>query len=351
MFVVERGKDMQNELQRIAAETRALLQQAQTLEELEQLRVKVLGKKGELTGLLRAMGSLPADERPAMGKRVNDVRSELEAAIDERLATLQNAAQAQRLTQERLDVTIPGRKPVVGHLHPLSLVRKQAEDVFIGMGFAIAEGPEVEWDHFNFELLNLPANHPSRDMHDSFYVDANSLLRTHTSPVQARTMLTQAPPIRIVCPGRVYRLDEVDATHSPVFHQIEGLVVDRGIHMGHLKGTLDIFAREFYGERTRTRFRPSYFPFTEPSAEVDISCYVCDGKDDGCRVCRGTGWIELLGCGMVNPKVLDMCGIDSNEFSGFAFGMGLDRLTVSKYSISDLRTLFENDLRFLEQIK
>ena len=342
---------MQQELQRIAAATRELLTNAQTLEELEALRVKVLGKKGDLTALLRAMGSLPAEERPAMGKLVNDVRAALEQSLDERVTALETAVRAQRLAHERLDVTIPGRRPIVGHLHPATLVRKHVEDVFIGMGFEVAEGPEVEWDHFNFELLNLPANHPSRDMHDSFYVDANTLLRTHTSPVQARTMLTKAPPIRILCPGRVYRLDEVDATHSPVFHQVEGLVVDRGIHFGHLKGTLEIFAKEFYGERTKTRFRPSYFPFTEPSAEVDVTCWVCHGEDDNCRVCRGSGWIEILGCGMVNPKVLDLCGIDSNEYSGFAFGMGLDRLTVSKYGISDLRTLFENDLRFLEQIK
>jgi phenylalanyl-tRNA synthetase alpha chain len=342
---------MQSQLQRIAEEARTLLLNADSVEDCEQLRVKVLGKKGDLTQLLRSMGSLPAEERPAMGKLVNELRTALESEIEEKLGTLSGTAKERRLAQERIDVTIPGRKPALGHIHPLSLVRKEAEDVFIGMGFEIAEGPEVEWDHFNFELLNLPANHPSRDMHDSFYINANTLLRTHTSPVQARTMLQKKPPIRIVCPGRVYRLDEVDATHSPVFHQIEGLVVDKGIHMGHLKGTLDIFAREFYGQRTRTRFRPSFFPFTEPSAEVDISCYVCDGHDDGCRVCKGTGWIELLGCGMVNPKVLEMCGIDSAEYSGFAFGVGLDRLTVSKYGISDLRTLFENDLRFLEQIK
>ena len=341
---------MQNELKRIAKETRALLFKAATVEDCELLRVKVLGKKGDLTQLLRAMGSLSAEDRPAMGKLVNDLRAELEAELDTKLMELSGAARQQRLAEERIDVTIPGRMPKAGHLHPVSLVRREVEDIFLGMGFDIAEGPEVEWDHFNFELLNLPANHPSRDMHDSFYIDANTLLRTHTSPVQARTMLQKQPPIRIVCPGRVYRLDEVDATHSPVFHQIEGLVVDKGIHMGHLKGTLDIFAREFYGERTRTRFRPSFFPFTEPSAEVDISCYVCDGQDGGCRVCKGSGWIEILGCGMVNPKVLDMCGIDSNVYSGFAFGMGLDRLTVSKYGISDLRTLFENDLRFLEQI-
>jgi phenylalanyl-tRNA synthetase alpha chain len=296
------------------------------------------------------MGSLDASERPAMGKLVNDLRVELEAELDARLGALSSAVKQAKLEAERVDVTIPGRQPGVGHLHALSVVRREVEDIFIGMGFGIAEGPEVEWDHFNFTLLNLPANHPSRDMHDSFYIDSNTLLRTHTSPVQGRTMLTQQPPIRIICPGRVYRLDEVDATHSPVFHQVEGLVIDRGINMGHLKGTLDIFARQFFGTRTRTRFRPSFFPFTEPSAEMDISCYICDGSDAGCRVCKGTGWIELLGCGMVNPKVLNMCGIDPAEYSGFAFGMGLDRITVSRYAVPDLRMLFVNDLRFLEQI-
>lgn len=341
---------MKEELAKIAAEARAALARAATAADVEQLRVKVLGKKGDLTQVLRSMGSLDASERPAMGKLVNDVREALEAELDGRLAALSEAEKNARLAEERIDVTIPGKRPGVGHLHPVSVVRREVEDIFIGMGFHIAEGPEVEWDHFNFTLLNLPANHPSRDMHDSFYIDANTLLRTHTSPVQARTMLTAKPPIRIICPGRVYRLDEVDATHSPVFHQVEGLVVDRGINMGHLKGTLDIFAREFYGERTRTRFRPSFFPFTEPSAEMDISCYICDGRDDRCRVCKGTGWIELLGCGMVNPKVLDMCGIDSAAYTGFAFGMGLDRITVSRYAIPDLRILFEGDMRFLEQI-
>ncbi len=341
---------MQEELQRIAAQAQARLQAATSAGEVEELQVQVLGKKGELTQILRMMGGLSAEERPVMGKLVNDLRKELEEQISDRLNALQGEEKTKRLAAERLDVTIPGRKPTVGHPHPLSLVREEVENIFIGMGFDIAEGPEVEWDHFNFELLNLPANHPARDMHDSFYVSDNVLLRTHTSPVQARTMLRQKPPIRIICPGRVYRMDEVDATHSPVFHQVEGLVVDRGINFGHLKGTLDIFAKEYYGKGTRIRFRPSFFPFTEPSAEVDISCYICDGKDPNCRVCRGTGWIEVLGCGMVNPRVLEMCGIDPNEYTGFAFGMGLDRLTVSRYGISDLRMLFENDLRFLEQI-
>jgi phenylalanyl-tRNA synthetase alpha chain len=341
---------VKEELQRIAAEARARLAGASTVDELEQLRVAVLGKKGDLTQLLRSMGTVEASERPAMGKLVNDVRVELETEMDAKLAALSNAEKNAKLAAEKMDVTIPGKKPQSGHLHPLSVVRRELEDIFIGMGFEIAEGPEVEWDHFNFTLLNLPPNHPARDMHDSFYLSDNTLLRTHTSPVQARTMLSHDLPIRIICPGRVYRLDEVDATHSPVFHQVEGLVIDRGIGMGHLRGTLDIFAREFYGKKTRTRLRPSYFPFTEPSAEMDISCYVCGGSDPNCRVCKGTGWIEILGCGMVNPKVLDMCGIDTNQYSGFAFGMGLDRLTVSRYAISDLRTLFENDLRFLEQI-
>lgn len=341
---------VKEQLERIAGEARKHLARAETTEELEQLRISVLGKKGELTQLLRSMGGLPEEERPAMGKLVNDVRVALEAELDAKLEELHSLEKKKKLAAERIDVTIPGSKPRSGRLHALSVVRRELEDIFIGMGFEIAEGPEVEWDHFNFTLLNLPPNHPARDMHDSFYISDNVLLRTHTSPVQARTMLTQKPPIRIICPGRVYRLDEVDATHSPVFHQVEGLVVDHGISMGHLRGTLDIFAREFFGSRTRTRLRPSYFPFTEPSAELDISCYVCDGGNESCRVCKGTGWIELLGCGVVNPKVLDMCGIDSNEYSGFAFGMGLDRLSVSRYGISDLRTLFENDLRFLEQI-
>jgi phenylalanyl-tRNA synthetase alpha chain len=298
---------------------------------------------------MRGMGSLSPEERPAMGKLVNEARSELEEMITARLAEITQNEKDARLAGEVLDVTIPGKQPLLGGLHPLSLVIRKVEEIFIGMGFEIAEGPEVELDHYNFELLNLPKNHPARDMQDSFFINENMLLRTHTSPVQARTMTTKQPPIRIICPGRVYRFDEVDATHSPVFHQIEGLVIDKGIHMGHLKGALDVFVREFYGEGLRTRLRPSFFPFTEPSAEMDISCYVCDGQDPHCRVCHGSGWIEVLGCGMVNPKVLTLCGIDPTEYSGFAFGMGWDRITNGKYGITDLRLLFENDLRFLRQ--
>jgi len=295
------------------------------------------------------MGALSKEERPVMGKLVNDARATLEAMLDKREAALADKERQDRLASEVLDVTIPGREPSLGNLHPLTKVIRRVEEIFLGMGFEIAEGPEVELDHYNFELLNLPKDHPARDMQDSFFINENLLLRTHTSPVQARTMTTKKPPIRIICPGRVYRVDEVDATHSPVFHQIEGLVIDKGIDMSHLKGTLDVFVREFYGQDVRTRLRPSFFPFTEPSAEMDISCYVCDGKDPDCRVCHGSGWIEVLGCGVVNPKVLTLCGIDPQEYSGFAFGLGWDRITNGKYGISDLRLLFENDLRFLRQ--
>lgn len=335
---------------RIYADAVAALEKSRRPEEVDALKLRILGKKGELTQILRGMGALSAEERPKIGQKVNEYRDMLDKAIAQRQEELKAQEKALRMEQERVDVTMPARMPEVGHLHPISVVREELEDIFIGMGFEVAEGPEVELDRFNFELLNLPKNHPARDMQDSFYINESMLLRTHTSPVQARTMTTRKPPIRIICPGRVYRVDEVDATHSPVFHQIEGLVVDEGINMGHLKGTLDIFAKEFYGADTRTRFRPSFFPFTEPSAEMDISCYVCGGHDENCRVCKGTGWIEILGCGMVNPKVLELCGIDPDIYSGFAFGMGLDRIAVSRYGVSDLRMFFENDIRFLGQI-
>jgi len=324
--------------------------QASSTAELEALRVKYLGKKGAMTLILRQMGSLSPQERPIMGKLVNECRASLETMMAEKEALLRGWEKQEKLTRETLDVTLPGKKPLVGSLHPSTHVQRELEDIFIGMGFEIAEGPEVELDYFNFELLNLPKDHAARDMHDSMYITDTILLRTHTSPVQARTMLAGKPPIRIICPGRVYRFDEVDATHSPVFHQIEGLVVDKGIHMGHLLGTLDAFAKELYGPQVKTRCRPSYFPFTEPSAEVDISCYLCGGEDPNCRVCHGSGWLEILGCGMVNPHVLEMCGIDPDVYSGFAFGMGWDRVANIKYGISDLRLNFENDLRFLTQI-
>jgi phenylalanyl-tRNA synthetase alpha chain len=340
---------MQYKINEILESSLSQLKEIKNINDLQELRVKYLGKKGKFTEILRGMGSVSPEERPQIGKLINEARTKIETAIKDFEQKLNDSVKEQRLKEETIDVTVPGKRPKMGSAHPLAKTREMLEEILISMGFSIAEGPEVELDHYNFELLNVPKGHTSRDAQDSFYINENILLRTHTSPVQARTMLSQKPPIKIICPGRVYRVDEVDATHSPVFHQLEGLVIDKGINMGHLKGTLDTFVKKLYGNKTRTKLRPSFFPFTEPSAELDISCYVCDGKDDKCRVCKGTGWIEILGCGMVNPKVLSMCGIDPDVYTGFAFGMGLDRITVSKYSISDLRTLFENDLRFLSQ--
>ena len=316
---------------------------------LDEVRVRVLGKKGELTGILRSMGQVAADLRPQIGQWVNDARERIEGAISEAQAEISRREMEKRLESEKLDVTLPVEERSTGSLHPMSLVLEQLLDIFTGMGFEAVEGPEVELDHFNFELMNIPKNHPARDAQDTFYVDDNIVLRTHTSPVQARIMTTRKPPIRIVSFGRVYRADEADATHSPVFHQLEGLVIDENISMGDLKGTLDTFARRLYGEGVTTRFRPSFFPFTEPSAEVDLTCAACRGK--GCRICKGTGWIEVLGSGMVNPKVLEMCGIDSKKYSGFAFGMGVERLSNLKYNITDMRNLYENDVRFLTQFR
>ena len=340
---------MQDKIDIIVQKAEESLKAAEDEKSLQDLKVTFLGKKGKLTEILRSMGNVPADERPKMGKLVNEARERIGNAFSEREQKLKGLQKDIKLKMETIDVTVPGKRPEIGAVHPLMQTRDLLEDIFISMGFSIAEGPEVELDEYNFELLNVPKDHAARDAQDSFYINENVLLRTHTSPVQARVMLSQQPPIKIVCPGRVYRVDEVDATHSPVFHQLEGLVVDEGITMGHLKGTLDVFAKKLYGKSARTRLRPSFFPFTEPSAEVDVSCYVCDGADPNCKVCKGSGWIEILGCGMVNPKVLDMCGIDSKKYSGFAFGMGIDRITTSKYGIRDLRTLFENDLRFLSQ--
>ncbi len=340
---------MQQKIDEIVKTASEALQKVEDDGGLQKLKVTFLGKKGKLTEILRSMGSLSPEERPKVGKLVNEAREKIQQSFEEKGKKLKNMQKATKLKMETIDVTIPGKRPEIGAVHPLMQTRDMLEDIFISMGFSIAEGPEVEFDEYNFELLNVPKNHAARDAQDSFYINENVLLRTHTSPVQARVMKSQQPPIKIICPGRVYRVDEVDATHSPVFHQLEGLVVDEGITLGHLKGTLDVFAKKLYGEGVRTRLRPSFFPFTEPSAEVDVSCYVCNGEDDNCKVCKGTGWIEILGCGMVNPKVLEMCGIDSKKYSGFAFGMGIDRITVSKYGVKDLRTLFENDLRFLSQ--
>ncbi|MGI6169961.1 MAG: phenylalanine--tRNA ligase subunit alpha [Christensenellales bacterium] len=324
------------------------VEQAQDSAALDEIRVRFLGKKGSLTLLLRRLGEFSKEERPAIGAVVNRVRQSVEREVEQKAAFLRSRETEMRLLQETLDVTLPGRGGVSGQLHPLTKVYNEIIDIFIGMGFVIEEGPEVELDRYNFEMLNMPADHPARDMHDTFYVSDNVVLRTHTSPVQVRTMLEKPLPIRMLSPGRVYRADSVDATHSPIFNQIEGLVVDKDITMGDLKGVLDVFAKELYGSDTKTRLRPSYFPFTEPSVEVDISCGVCGSS--GCRVCKGTGWIEILGAGMVNPNVLRMCGIDPQQYSGFAFGLGLDRVTNMKYGITDIRLLYENDLRFLKQL-
>ena len=314
---------------------------------LDALRVKYLGKKGELTAILRGMGQLSAEERPVIGQVANEVRQTLEAAVARRQEELKAKELDRRLASEKLDITMPGKTRAEGGLHPLSIVQEDLIDIFRSMGFDVVDGPEIETDYYCFEALNVPKDHPARDMQDTFYLGENLLLRTQTSAAQIRTMEGRKPPIRIVCPGRVYRADDLDATHSPIFHQMEGLVVDKGITMCDLKGCLEQFVHEIYGPETKVRFRPSFFPFTEPSVEVDVSCSACGGK--GCRVCKGAGWIEILGAGMVHPRVLKGCGIDPDVYTGFAFGIGLDRLTTTRYKISDIRLLFENDQRFLEQ--
>lgn len=341
--------NMQEQISAIRSACLQALDQLSNLSELEQLRVSVLGKKGSLTGLLRGMGQVDPSLRPQIGQWINQAREELEESLSQREITLRNQALEKRLLDEAIDVTEPRPLPRAGIEHPSSMVLNEVIDCFVGLGFEVVEGPQIELDYYNFELLNIPKNHPARDAQDTFYINDNAVLRTHTSPVQARVMTTRKPPIRVVCPGRVYRADEVDATHSPVFHQIEGLVIDEHITMGDLRGTLDAFAKHLYGKDIATRFRPSFFPFTEPSAEVDLTCFACRGS--GCRVCKGSGWIEVLGSGMVNPKVLDMCGIDSNKYSGFAFGIGLDRITMLRYAIPDLRLMYEGDERFLRQFR
>ncbi len=318
-----------------------------SVEALESFRVKYLGKKGSLTSVLKSMGSLSPEERPIVGQRANEVRAAIEEKLEEARVNLAQKFENMKLASETIDVTMPGRIAPLGKKHPLTTVLDDLKDIFIGMGYSIAEGPDVELDYYNFEALNLPPDHPARDTQDTFYINDSVLLRTQTSPVQIRYMEQHKPPIRIIAPGRVFRSDSVDATHSPVFHQIEGLVVDKGITMANLKGTLETFVHKLYGEDTRLRFRPHHFPFTEPSAEVDISCFNCGGK--GCGVCKGEGWIEILGCGMVHPKVLKICGIDPDEYSGFAFGIGLERVALFRYGIDDMRLFFENDLRFLNQ--
>ncbi len=340
---------MKEQLRQIEEKAKEAISAAADLKALEELRVRVLGKKSELSGILKQMGKLSAEERPKMGQLANTIRSDIETLLSEKTEALRNAAQNARMAAETVDVTMPGTKPPVGRLHPLQTVENEIREIFLGMGFSVADGPEVEYDYYNFEALNLPPDHPARDTQDTFYITDQILLRTQTSSVQVHVMEHQKPPIRIISPGRVYRSDAVDATHSPLFHQIEGLVVDKGITMADLKGTLELLMKRLYGEDCKIRLRPHHFPFTEPSAEVDVMCFSCHGK--GCRVCKGEGYIELLGAGMVHPKVLEGCGIDSSVYSGFAFGLGLERVAMRRYNISDMRLLFENDMRFLEQFR
>lgn len=338
---------MKEQLKEIKLNAEKRLKEVSKLEELEDMRIKFLGKKGELTSVLKGMGKLSQEERPVIGQLANDVRSFIENALESKKADMSRAIEKAKLESEKLDVTMPGEECKIGKKHPLTTVLDDLKDIFISMGFSVVDGPEVELDYYNFEALNIPKDHPARDTQDTFYINDNVVLRSQTSPVQIRTMEKQKPPIRIIAPGRVYRSDAVDATHSPVFHQVEGLVIDKGITMADLKGTLEVFVRRLYGNDTRLRFRPHHFQFTEPSAEVDISCFNCGGK--GCRVCKGEGWIEILGCGMVHPKVLRNCGIDPDEYSGFAFGIGLERVAMFRYDIDDMRLLYENDIRFLKQ--
>ncbi len=333
----------------IADEARAAIARATSSAELEELRVRFLGRQGRLTTLLRSLGSLPPAERPAVGAAANAAKRELERLLEVRLSEAREVERRQERARHRLDLTLPGRRPPPGALHPLTRVQDEIVAIFVGLGFSVAEGPEVESEYYNFEALNMPRDHPARDMQDTFYLAEGGgelLLRTHTSPVQIRVMQAQPPPVRIVCPGRVYRRD-ADLTHSPMFHQVEGLAVDRDVSMGDLKGTLELFAREMFGPRSRIRFRPSFFPFTEPSAEVDVLCFLCGGE--GCRVCTQSGWLEILGSGMVHPQVLKNVGYDPEEVTGWAFGMGVERIAMLKYGIDDIRLLFENDLRFLRQ--
>ncbi|UOO37382.1 phenylalanine--tRNA ligase subunit alpha [Oscillospiraceae bacterium CM] len=340
---------MKQQLEKLKSEALSAVASSETPAALETARVRFLGKKGEITVILKQMGGLSAEERPVIGQLANQVRADIEEAIEEHAARIEAQELTARLEREALDVTIPGTKVAVGHRHPMSIVLDEAKDIFIGMGFSVAEGPEVELSVYDFDRLNIPVGHTVREWHDTFYIteDETVHLRCQTSPVQVRVMERQTPPIRIISPGRVYRKDEVDATHSPMFHQIEGLVVDRGITMGDLKGTLNALVGKLYGEGTQTRFRPHHFPFTEPSCEVDVQCFACGGA--GCRVCKGEGWIELLGAGMVHQKVLSGCGIDPEVYAGFAFGIGLERMTMLRYSIDDMRLIFENDMRFLSQ--
>ena len=339
--------NVKEKLEAIVARAMDSIDRAGDLNALNDVRVSVLGKKGELTAVLKRMKDVAPEDRPKVGQMVNDARSEIENRMEQVKKSLEAAKLEQQLKEEVIDVTLPARKAEVGHRHPNTIALEEVERIFVGMGYEVVEGPEVEYDLYNFEKLNIPANHPAKDEQDTFYISKDIVLRTQTSPVQARIMEQGKLPIRMIAPGRVFRSDEVDATHSPSFYQIEGLVVDKHITFADLKGTLEQFAREMFGENTRTKFRPHHFPFTEPSAEVDVSCFKCGGK--GCRFCKGSGWIEILGCGMVHPHVFEMCGIDPEEYTGFAFGVGLERIALLKYEIDDMRLLYENDYRFLKQ--
>ena len=338
---------MKQQLENIRQLSLSQIADAATPAEIDDIRVRVLGKKGEVTAILKQMGKLSAEERPVMGALANEVRETVEKAIEEKLEKIKAELLEKQLVEEELDITLPGNEFAMGKRHPIQLVLDELKEIFLGMGFSIASGPEVELDKYNFEMLNMPKSHPSRDTQDTFYITENIVLRTQTSPVQVRTMLNEKLPIRIIAPGRVYRADEVDATHSPLFHQIEGLVIDENITMADLKGTLEAFVKNMFGPETKVRFRPHHFAYTEPSAEMDMTCFKCGGK--GCRLCKGEGWIEILGSGIVNPVVLESCGIDSTKYSGFAFGMGLERLTMMRYDIDDMRLMYENDMRFLSQ--
>ena len=338
---------MKEKLQKIREHAMAEIENSDGLAKLNDVRVSILGKKGELTAVLKGMKDVAPEDRPKVGQWVNETREAIEAKLEETKKKLEAAELEHRLEHEVIDVTLPAKKNRVGHTHPNTMVLEEVERIFTGMGYEVVEGPEVEYDYYNFEALNIPANHPAKDEQDTFYITDKILLRTQTSPVQARVMEQGKLPIRMIAPGRVFRSDEVDATHSPSFHQIEGLIIDKNISFADLKGTLEVFAKELFGEDTKTKFRPHHFPFTEPSAEMDVSCFKCGGK--GCRFCKGSGWIEILGCGMVHPHVLEMCGIDPEEYTGFAFGVGLERVALLKYEIDDMRLLYENDIRFIKQ--
>ena len=338
---------MKERLESIKQEAIKQIQASDVPEKLNDVRVKFLGKKGELTAVLKGMKDVAPEERPKVGQLVNETRAAIEELLDETKKKMDAAIREEKLKQEVIDVTLPSKKNTVGHRHPNTIALEEVERIFIGMGYEVVEGPEVEYDLYNFEKLNIPADHPAKDEQDTFYINDKILLRTQTSPVQVRVMEQKKPPIRMIAPGRVFRADEVDATHSPSFHQIEGMVIDKGITFSNLKGTLTQFVQKLFGKETKVKFRPHHFPFTEPSAEMDVSCFKCGGK--GCRFCKGEGWIEILGCGMVHPRVLRMSGIDPEEYSGFAFGIGLERITLLKYEIDDMRLLYENDDRFLKQ--